>query len=98
MATLHIVNKPATHDALARCMSLASPGDAVLLIEDGVYCALPRVLSTSATERLNLFALRTDAQARGLQTRLAAHVTMISDREFVELVVKHQPIVTWSST
>jgi len=40
MTTLHTVNKfHLTSPALQSCFSVVSPGDAILLIEDGVYGA-----------------------------------------------------------
>ena len=98
MATLHLVNKTTEHDAFARCLMLANFGDSVLLIEDGVYCALPTVLSRFSVDGVTVLALRTDAEARGVQSRLASTVALVSDEEFVQLVVDHKPIVTWSSS
>lgn len=96
MATLHIVNKASTNEAFLRCLSLAAPGDAVLLIEDGVYCALPDVVARFTIDHVRLVALRVDSEARGLANRLSARVTLVDERDFVDLVVRHQPVVTWS--
>ena len=41
MSILHTVNKtPFERNSLESCLKFASPGAAVLLIEDGVYAAL----------------------------------------------------------
>lgn len=41
LGTLHTVNKSAfSSDALAACLRVARPGDAILLLEDGVYNAV----------------------------------------------------------
>jgi sulfur relay protein TusB/DsrH len=99
MATLHIVNTstPGT-GALTNCLHAASPGDAVLLIGNGVYVA---VAATFARHRpkhggLSWFALAADVRARGMADRLATDVAQIDDEAFVDLVAAHRPIVSWS--
>ena len=85
MATLHLVNHAR---ALPACLARAGTDDAVLLLEDGVYAAaapLPRAV----------FVLEADVRARGLGTRLPAEAAVIDDAGFVDLVVAHQPVVTW---
>jgi tRNA 2-thiouridine synthesizing protein B len=96
MATLHIVNKASTSEAFLRCLSLAAGGDAVLLIEDGVYCGLPNALARFTIDHVRLVALRVDCEARGVANKLSAQVTLVEERDFVDLVVRHQPVVTWS--
>ncbi len=88
MATLHIVNKAA---ALEACLPLMADGDALLLIEDGVYAARrnPGVPGT-------FHALESDLQARGLVERVDASFQVVSYDGFLGLVEQHQPIVTWS--
>ena len=86
MATLHIVNKPTN---LASCLTVAEPADAILLIEDGVYAVPP-------TTTVSLKALREDVLARGMKSHTADSVTLISYEEFVDLVVAHQPVVSWT--
>lgn len=88
MATLHIVNKAA---ALASCVPLAAENDAMLLIEDGVYAARhhPHVPGPC-------YVLDSDLAARGLSERVDARFEVISYAGFVDLVERHQPIVTWS--
>lgn len=88
MATLHLVNKTA---ALADCLAVAAREDTVLLLEDGVYGAVPPGPAAAA----RLLALDPDVRARGLLSRLAPGVGLISDAEFVALVEHHQPVVTW---
>lgn len=85
MATLHIVNRAS---ALASCLTLAGPQDAVLLIEDGVYAG---VVPASR----QLLALEDDVAARGLLDRMSESVRLVSYAGFVDLVVDHQPIASW---
>jgi tRNA 2-thiouridine synthesizing protein B len=96
MATLHLVNKSTMSEGLGRCLSLASAGDAVLLIEDAVYCALPASLSRYTVPDVRVFALQSDVVARGLENKLHERVRTVTHAMFVELVATHQPIVTWS--
>lgn len=86
MAALHIVNRSPALDA---CLEVAAESDAILLIEDGVYVA-------ASVGRRPLLALRDDAAARGLTGRMGTGVELIGYADFVRLVEKHQPIVSWS--
>ena len=88
MATLHIVNKAA---ALADCLPLLTGADALLLIEDGVYAARTGIEAPCPCN-----ALDDDLQARGLNGRIGAGIEVVSFDGFVELVERHQPVVTWS--
>ncbi len=87
MSTLHVINKA---NALPACLSVAGAHDALLLIEDGVYAG-----TTARSPQRPLYALAADVDARGLNERLGPSVTVISDAEFVQLAVDHQPIVSW---
>jgi tRNA 2-thiouridine synthesizing protein B len=67
---LHIVNKsPTQARSLESCLRVALPGQAVLLIEDGVYAATagnssePQV--RAAAGKLKFYALKPDLDARG---------------------------------
>ena len=97
MTTLHIVNRAASSSpVLQQCLNLASAGDAVLLIEDGVYTALPRVFSGVALPKgVTVSALTTDVDARGLNGRLTAAVAIIDYDDFVMLTEQHNPVVSW---
>ena len=87
MPTLHLVNKAI---ALPACLKVADDHDAVLLLEDGVYAA---VANLAPDRPLN--ALAPDVAARGLTDRLAPQVQVVTDAQFVALVERHQPVVTW---
>ena len=88
MAALHIVNKAA---AVATCAPLLGEQDAVLLIEDGVYAARDGAAAIS-----RCYVLDSDLEARGLTGRVNATCEVISWDGFVELVERHQPIVSWN--
>lgn len=85
MATLHIVNKSS---ALASCLETATTDDSVLLIEDAVYQAAVH------TGRA-LLALQDDLAARGLGSRTGENISVVDYSDFVGLVERHQPIVSW---
>lgn len=87
MAALHLVVRSA---ALGPCAEACAAEDAILLLQDGVYAA------AAAGELPNaVFALEPDVAARGLAGRLPGAVAVASDADFVDLVIAHQPVVTW---
>ncbi len=88
MAALHIVNKA---DALPDCLPLLADGDALLLIEDGVYAVCADIDASTPCH-----ALADDLEARGLMNRIVNAIEILSYDGFVELVERHQPVVTWS--
>lgn len=92
MSTLHTVNKSAADDALEACLRVASSGDSLLLLEDGVYQAA-RLAQHPQASALRLFALHEDVRARGIG--LPAAITPIGYAEFVELVCQHRRSVSW---
>lgn len=95
MGTLHLINKsPQSSDALAACLRVLAQGDAILLIEDGVYAALAG--SESAQSLVDLgSALQADLEARGLSGRLAAGIDSVDDAGFVELCTRCDRVMSW---
>jgi tRNA 2-thiouridine synthesizing protein B len=92
---LHIVNKSHTErHALASCLRVAQAGQALLLIEDGVYAATDNALGDAAT-RLKVYALAPDLAARGLAGKAAVGVTLIDYAGFVDLVAEHSTNQSW---
>ncbi len=95
---LHTVNKsPFQNSALDDCMRLARPGDAILLLEDGVYAAMAGTVKSLLIERAvkqcAIYALDADIRARGI-ANLISGVRMASYGDFVDLVEKH-PVHAW---
>lgn len=97
---LHTVNKsPSERNAFDACLHHATPGDAVLLIEDGVYAALrdshftPRL--QEALQSLRVYALRPDVEARGIGNKLLEGVVLVDYGGFVDLTVEHSPVMAW---
>ena len=103
MSVLHLVNKAA---AFEDCLELMAPGDALLLIEDGVYAARRPVAPADGAAGAGeaeppalpdaCYALESDLEARGLLGRMDSRFQAVSYDGFVGLVEKHHPIVTWS--
>ena len=101
MSILHTVNKsPFEKTTLQSCLDHAAPGDAVLLIEDGVYAALSQ---TSASERIaarmneiSFYALGPDLLARGVANGSVTEGVKVVDYDgFVDLVTEHGIAQAW---
>ncbi len=97
---LHIVNKsPSERNALESCLRFGRNGSAVLLSEDGVYAvtcgnaAEPKV--REAMRQMQVYALRPDLEARGMQDAVIDGVTLVDYGGFVDLVAEHNTVQSW---
>jgi len=101
MSTLHTVNKsPFATQALLSCLNHCKDGDAVLMIEDGVYGGMAGSgLSDIVAQKgktVALFVLAPDLTARGIEvSRLLEGVEGTDYAGFVELVAKHDRTQNW---
>ena len=100
--TLHICNKsPTESSSLQSCLTIAcsGAGNAVLLIEDAVYAALPAVAKSldlqGKVASTELYALKDDLTARGLESSAAACITAVDYTDFVQLCVDHSNSHSW---
>ena len=101
MATLHTVNKsPFERNSLDSCLRLATPGGAVLLIEDAVVGAMQgtriaeRIIA--AREHLQFYVLGPDLQARGLaENQLVEGMQVVDYGGFVDLTASHDRVHAW---
>lgn len=98
--TLHTVNKNHPADALANCLQVAGPDDAVVLIENGVYNAVQNtvgsaLLLAAIEKNIPLYLLITDAKARGVSGKLIAACKMITDEQWVTLATEHDNMAAW---
>jgi sulfur relay protein TusB/DsrH len=86
---LHMIHSAA---GLARSLGRAPADATLLLLEDGVYAALPsRDLPARA-----VYVLAEDLAARGLNPGdLAPGVTLLDMTGFVALTVAHSPLIAW---
>jgi tRNA 2-thiouridine synthesizing protein B len=97
---LHIVNKSHRQtSSLASCLRLAQDGQALLLIEDGVYAATKGGAASAnladALKRLKVYALQPDLEARGMAGALIDGVTTVDYAGFVDLVAEHSTSQSW---
>lgn len=97
---LHIVNKSHTQtNSLQSCLRLALPGQALLLIEDAIYAATTGGAAssglTAALQRLKVYALLPDVEARGMAGKLLDGVTAVDYAGFVDLVAEHPSNQSW---
>lgn len=97
---LHIINKsPFQTSTFESCLRLAQAGNAVLLIEDGIYAATKgssaetRVREACAS--LKIYALQPDMDARGMTSALIEGVTLVDYSGFVDLVAEHNTSHSW---
>lgn len=94
---LHTVNKH--DDYLVRCLSLVGNGDAVLLIEDGVYGAMDTPINVDTWKNISAavecFALESDLAARGISDKMLPFFTPVSWQQFIALTEKHDKVISW---
>ncbi len=101
MSTLHTVNKsPFATGSLISALNHCQDGDAVLMIEDGVYGGLKgtsvsdQVLQKTAA--ISIYVLSPDVDARGLSAdRLLDGVNGVDYDGFVDLVAQHDRTQSW---
>ena len=69
---LHTISCKPAMDAFRDCLRVASKGDAIVLLGDGVYSALPGSDARQALDECpaRVLALDTDVTAAGLASRL----------------------------
>ena len=90
---LHTVNKsPFQNGTLESCLRFCKAGDAVILIEDGVFGAIAGASKSAVIEEalknVEIYALSADLKARALGN-LVAGVKVTDYAGFVDLVEKN---------
>ena len=99
MALLHTVNKsPFESASFDYCLGLAKSGSTILLIEDGVYAATTgnKVADKiKNAEGISFCVLGPDAQARGIEGKLADGIKVVDYEGFVDLVAEHDTVQAW---
>ena len=93
---LHTLNAPPSSSAFDDCLKVAQSGDALVLLGDGVYAALPdtQALRTLEESGAELYLLRQHAAAAGI-TRAATGVTSITFDELVALTERFPRQQAW---
>jgi tRNA 2-thiouridine synthesizing protein B len=100
MSTLHIVSSsPFDSNAFSSALKTASQGDAILLIENGVYAAVDALqidnLMSGAMSDVTHYVLTEDVDARALP-RLRNNIAKVDYAGFVALVCQHHNSVSWN--
>jgi tRNA 2-thiouridine synthesizing protein B len=97
MSMLHVVNKsPYERDSLDTCVGYCKDGDAVLLIEDGVYAAMKAGAAAAKLNGLDVSALGPDLAARGIsEDKLADGVKVVDYAGFVDLTEAKDKVQSW---
>ena len=101
MPILHTVNKsPFEKSAFKSCLDHAKPGDAVLLIEDGVYAATKGTAAAdhiaAVNGELSLYALGPDLAARGISdSAVIEGISIVDYGGFVDLVAENDVSQAW---
>ena len=102
MGALHLVNRsPGESPALSQCLQRVANGDAVLLLESGVYAGLKesafaaRLAASMGQTRIH--ALEPDMATRGIAgEEMMDGIVLVDYAGFVGLSVLHNPIITWN--
>ncbi len=97
---LHIINNQhINQDSDSTSMLNANDGNALLLIEDGVYLLAknPQTLTfiNDFQSAKKLYALTHDVHARGIKLSKDISVELIDDIGFVELTEQYSRVITW---
>jgi tRNA 2-thiouridine synthesizing protein B len=97
MSTLHTVNKsPSDNTLWQSCLAALLPGDALLMIENGVYAAVrPDVMTQLQRNDISIYLLCADVDARGLSDNIYTDANIIDDQQFVALACQHTKVVSW---
>jgi tRNA 2-thiouridine synthesizing protein B len=95
---LHTISQsPDAGPALGDCLRVLKAGSKVLLIEDGVYAG--RRLSDASTALTSsgcqVYALRADVEARGLQGTMATGIELVDYAGFVSLATECHAVQSW---
>lgn len=93
---LYTINKSVFSDAsLASCLRIALAGSSILLIENGVYAALPSSPIALDSKKYKIYALGADLKARGLSDQIKPEITIIDYAGFVQLSIDHDQVQAW---
>ena len=74
--------------------------DGILLLEDGVFCAIlgapcNEELQHLISRGLQVFALTVDIKARGLSGKIQSKIQLIDYEGFVRLSIAHRCVQSW---
>jgi tRNA 2-thiouridine synthesizing protein B len=97
MSILHVINKsPYERNGLKSCAGYYRDGDAVILIEDGIYAAVKGGKAAALLSGLDVSVLGPDLAARGIgQAKLVDGVNVVDYAGFVDLTVAKDKVQSW---
>lgn len=93
---LHTLTKSPSAADLTTLCSLLDAQDDLVLLQDGVLCALRNAPALAALSRAaRVHVLLPDVEARGLAAHIAPGVGLLDYTQFVALSVKHPQQMAW---
>ncbi|VFP79703.1 sulfurtransferase complex subunit TusB [Candidatus Erwinia haradaeae] len=94
---LHIITCSPFQCDFPAILRLISPGDDILLLEDGVILGIDGGITCSMffDSMTVLYILREDLVARGLLRCISAHIQIITYDESVNLIIKNPKQISW---
>lgn len=94
--TLHTLNASPASAAFADCLRLLAPGDALLLLGDGVYAALAGSAARQALDAgpARVYVLQPDAAAAGVLGRIGG-AELVDIDGFVALTEQYARQLAW---
>ncbi len=101
MSQLHTVNKsPLERNALESAITHAVKGNALLMIEDGVYGAMQgthkSAMVSDAMSDISFYVMGPDLKARGIdEARIIKGIKIVDYNGFVALVAEHDVTQSW---
>lgn len=101
MSMLHTVNKsPLDRNALESAIKHAIKGNAILMIEDGVYGAMKATVKsdmvTGAISDISFYVMGPDLKARGIaEDKIIDGIKIVDYNGFVDLVTEHDVTQSW---
>ena len=101
MSTLHTVNiSPFDRSSLETCLRLAGKGNALVLLEDGVYGSMQGSNASGMVEKalsdVSIYVLGADMKARGVdESKIIDGIKVIDYKGFVDLTVENDKVNAW---
>ncbi|MGF1724600.1 sulfurtransferase complex subunit TusB [Photobacterium nomapromontoriensis] len=95
---LHILTgSPFQTQSFKHCSVVLEENDAVLLIQDAVIAVMAEnsALDAILKQRVKIYLLAADMQARGLAFDESGHFEVVDYKGFVSLTVKHETQMKW---
>lgn len=92
---LHLVMS-SSENAFSECLECSGNGDSLVLIGTAVTLLAHPAMSGSFVQDLRIYASSADVQSHGLGQLVSQFgITLVDDREWVELVRQHHHCLSW---